>query len=273
MKHSNDKIIIVLFIVVVVAAFAAIIVLGGQSVKQNDQQNSQQNTTYVVNEPHVKNISVTRVVDSSCSRCFSLNPVVNSLRSSGVNITSDVTADYSSDEGKRLVQEYGITTLPAIVMSKDIDNYTFFSNSLPALNATYKDGNYMLQKLRPPYEDISTGKVLGLVDVIYLNDSSCSLCYDVMLHRRILQGYGVAIVNETLVDANSTQGRAIISKFGVHYVPTFLMSPDAAYYSVLSGDWSVVGKIVDGWYIFANMTAINSAYRNLDNGVIVVPAG
>lgn len=230
--------------------------------------NSTQNAT-----AQLQSVTITRLIDPSCTQCFSMDPVINSLRNAGVQIAKDVSIDYSSDEGKNLAQEYDIETLPALIFSKEIENYTFFISALPALNVTHKNGNYALQAIRAPFEDISTGKILGLVDVIYLNDSTCSLCYNVMLHRRILQGYGVFIINQTLVDINSTQGKAIIKKFNITAVPTFVMSSDAMYYKSLSADWEVVGKIVNDWYIFTNMTAINSPYKNLENGVIIVPAG
>ena len=232
------------------------------------KHNATQNTT-----TQSKSVTLTRLIDSSCTDCLSLDIVIGSLKRAGVEVGKDTTIDYNSAEGAALIQEYGIKTVPVLILSREIENYTFFMQALPTINATHKNGNYVLHEIRPPYKEISTGKVLGLVRLVFLNDSSCRLCYDVLYHRQILAGYGIFIANETLVDVNSTEGKALISRYNIKAVPTFLLSPDAKYYTLLMSDWNIVGSVVDEWYIFTNMTAINAPYRNLENGVIIFPAG
>ncbi len=219
-------------------------------------------------------VALARIIDSSCTQCSSIDSIVNYFEQAGVVIGSRRTVEYNSDEGKNLVNTYGVDAIPAVIVSKDVLDYQAIAQIWPQLNATEKNGSYALHVLQPPYRNLAENKIVGLVDVIYLNDSSCVSCYNVFMHRSILRNnFGVAIINETLLDVNSTQGRALVSKYNIRAAPTFLMSPDARYYSGLMQVWQSVGNETNGWYIFRDISVTGGIYRNLETGVVVVPAG
>jgi len=220
-------------------------------------------------------VNVTRILDTSCAQCSSIAVIVNSFEQAGVAIANDVNLEYNSPQGAKLISDMGITRVPAIVVSGDILEYPSMAAIWQRLNVTEKNGLYALHVLQAPYKDLALNKVVGLVDVIYLNDSSCSNCYNVLVHKDILAAsFGVFLVNETVVDINSTTGKAIISKYGVKVVPAFVMSPDAKYYAGLMEVWPGVGtQETDGWYVFRNVTVMGGTYKNLETGKTVVQAG
>lgn len=219
-------------------------------------------------------VSVTRIVDPSCDECASLNPIINSFRQVGAVIKNDVTVEYDSAEGNDLIKIYGVREIPAMIISKDILDYPQIAQIWPRLNATEKNGSYALHVLNPPYRDVALDKVVGIVDVIYLNDSTCTNCYNVLVHKQILGvNFGVFLINETVVDINSTEGKAVVNKYNITKAPVFVMSPDAKYYTALTQIWPSVGTVENGWYVFRNVTAIGGIYRDLTTGRVVVPAG
>lgn len=231
---------------------------------------------YSVNESKVVGlVNVTRIIDTSCVQCSSVDVVVNSFKRAGVVIKSDVNLEYNSPQGAELVRKFGVDRIPALIVSKDILEYPAMAAIWPQLNATEKNGSYALHVLQAPYRDLSEGRVVGLVDVIYLNDSSCSNCYNVLVHREILKtNFGIFLLNETVVDVNSTAGKAIVSKYNITVAPIFVMSPEAKYYAGLNQVWPPVGTIEsNGWYVFRNVTVLGSIYKNLETGKVTVPAG
>lgn len=217
-------------------------------------------------------VSLVRIIDSSCTGCSSIDVIVGSFERAGVVFSSDRTVEYDSSEGKGLIKTYGVREIPAAIISKDVLDYQSIALIWPQLNATEKNGSYALHVLQPPYRDLAVNKIIGLVDTIYINDSTCGNCYDVLLHQQILgENFGVVFANETFVDVNSAAGASLISRYSITKVPTFVVSPDAKYYTGLMQVWPSVGDEVGGWYVFRNMTAIGGTYRDLTTGKVVVP--
>ena len=223
-------------------------------------------------------VDVTVLNDSSCPQCSSMNSFVNSLQTNGVKISSSRTIEYTSGEAKSLISKYNIQRIPAIVISQEVLAYKTISQVWSQLNATLKDGFYALHTLNPPYRDLATGNVQGLASVIYLQDGTCSTCYDVAAHRNILvKNFGVFLANETTVDISSDQGKSLITKYNINNIPTVLISPEANIYPGLKTVWlqtqtglnGTIGTIEnDGWYVF-RATGLMGNYVDLSTGKIV----
>jgi len=124
------------------------------------------------------------------------------------------------------------------------------------------------------YIDLATGEAMGLVDVTYLIDSSCSDCYDVAKQKQIIENnFGVTIKSEQTVDARSTSGRALIDKYSIAQAPTVIISSEVSAYEALTQAWRQVGSIEDdGTYVFRQNAALGGViYKNLDTGEIIRP--
>ncbi|HLC59464.1 MAG: hypothetical protein J4452_04410 [Candidatus Aenigmarchaeota archaeon] len=225
-------------------------------------------------------VTLTILNDSTCPQCSGMESFVNSLLSNGIKISSSRTIDYTSSEGKDFISKYNIQRVPAIVISQEVLAYKNIAQVWSQLNATLKDGFYALHTLNPPYKDLATSKVIGLVSVIYLKDGSCSTCYDVSTHRNILvTNFGVVPANETTIDILTDQGKALITKYKINNVPTILISPEAGAYAGLKQVWlqtqsglsGTIGSIEsDGWYVF-RATSLMGTYFDLTTGKIVGP--
>lgn len=203
------------------------------------------------------------VVDSSCTECSTLNSFITSLQQVGVQFASQQTVEYNSSEGKSLIASQNIQRIPALLMSKDILTYKAVQQYIVQTNGTERDGYYAYDSITAPYLNLSTGKVDGLVSVIYLNDSSCANCYNVYGHKTILPRYGIRPVNETTYDVNSTVGSELVSRYNITGVPTIIVSPEGSAYPAFVQVWATVGNVApDGWFVFRNVGAMGN-YTNI----------
>lgn len=201
----------------------------------------------------VGEVTLTLINDQNCQECVDLSSFSAQLKQQGVAIVKENNLDYSSPEGRKLINKYKIDKVPALLLSNDIIFYREIIQPLRNIGTFESDGLYVLRTYNPPYLDLSTNDVLGRVSVTYLDDASCSTCYDVNIQRDILQQYGVFIANETFYDINSDNGQAIINKYNITKVPTIIISPEISVYSSITQVWDKVGTIADdGFYIFTN---------------------
>ena len=56
------------------------------------------------------------LTDSACSDCFDIQAVVDSIKGSHVNITSEKELNFNSAEARDLIQKYGIDKVPTVLL-------------------------------------------------------------------------------------------------------------------------------------------------------------
>ncbi len=216
-------------------------------------------------------VSITNLVDSSCDECVSLSGFVNAFKQSGVKIVEEKTVEYNSGEGKQLINKFGVREIPALIISKDILDYDSVKQVWSQFNTTEKEGFYALHSTFPPYIDVSTDKVVGLVNLIMLDDKSCDVCYDVLVNKRVLARFGIAIDKEFSYDINSDEGKGLIKKYKITKVPVIILSPEAEVYTSFDQVWTQVGTVEnDGWYVMRNPEVLGT-YKDLRTNQIVQP--
>lgn len=210
-------------------------------------------------------VSITHVVDSSCQECANLSSISDLFKEQGVFITSEKVIEYDSEDGQKLITQFGIKEVPAILISNEINYYPEIKQTLEQAEVTEKDNYYALHSTSPPYRNISKNEIIGLVDVIYLTKSDCPVCYDVTVNRNILLGFGMVIKNENTYDINSEQGTALIKKYDIVKAPIILVSPDGEVYDSFVQAWKSVGTVEkDAWFVMRNPELLGT-YWDLEN--------
>lgn len=195
-------------------------------------------------------VFIIELVDSSCTECSNLDSVLASFVEAGIVIGNKETLEYNSDEGEDLINEYGLIQAPAMLFSEDIEEYEGMKEIFAQLDSVNKKGFYAIHSLMPPYRNLTTGKIDGIVDLIMLTDNSCTNCYDVTVNKQILQGLGLVLDNENTYDVSSTKGKQLISQYDIKKVPTILVSSEASIYGSFVQAWKAVGDVhSDGWFI------------------------
>lgn len=217
-------------------------------------------------------VTLTHIIDAACPKCANLTQVINFFKQNNVKFSAENTIDYTSPDARELIAKFGVQKIPALIISKDIIDYPGISQVWNQLNATEKQGFYALHTTVPPYRNLATSMVEGLVSVVYLNDSSCVNCYNVKVNKNILErNFLIVIVNETEIDISADYGKALLKKYNITKVPAILVSPDAGFYSGFVSVWPQVGDVsVDNWYIMRKPEALGT-YKDLSAGQIVTP--
>ncbi len=217
-----------------------------------------------------KPVTLTFVEEPSCVECFDARLYQPELERLGVVFSDVKTVTRSSKEGERFIKKYGLTQLPALIFSEELGDYPTIADAWALIGTRGPDGSYLLQGTNPPYYDVTTGSVRGLVTVTLLDDADCAACYDPVLHLEILEQYGVFIAEKRVLDLSSAEGAALAARYDIAAVPTIILEGEIGLYPSIASVWPSVGRIQDGAYIFTALEGMG-AYKELATGDVIVP--
>lgn len=104
------------------------------------------------------------------------------------------------------------------------------------------------------------------IAVTFLVDSDCENCYDIEMHRQILEKYDIR-VKDRVVDVNSEEGIELIDEYNIESIPAYIMDSDAAENIELMEIWPEIGTVEEnGELVFRNNYILSSTYKELVNG-------
>ena len=218
-------------------------------------------------------VALINLNDPECAKCNDLNFLAAQFRLSGIKITSGKNVSSRSDEGKELIKKYNIDFVPTIILSKDAAFYPLIQQAWPRIGSKEADGSYVLRLVNPPFINLTTGKLRGVVSIIYLSDKGCSECYNVNLHREIItspQNYAINLDKEETVDINDPKGKEFINKYNISQVPTIILSEEAQVYPSSQSLKQFFSVEKDGSYVFRKLSVVG-AYKDLTTNKIVKP--
>ena len=216
-------------------------------------------------------VSATIINAPNCESCFNVTTALDQLKPI-IKITEEIKLKSSKNEAQDLIQKYSINLLPTLILSEDVFEYQQASKILEKLGTKESDGSYVLRSLAPPYYNVSSGEIKSRVKLTMLVDKSCTTCYNVSTHKRILTGFNLIPYKEETVDISSSLGQDLVKKYGIKAAPTIILSEEASVYNVLNGIWSQVGTVEsDGVYVFRNIEVIGEIYKDLSSDKIIEP--
>lgn len=194
------------------------------------------------------------VKNENCKECANLNSIIDFIKSQNIKIVAENTVNSASDNGQILIKDYKITNLPTLLVTGELNK----NDNLKQVWAKAGDiiqNTFVLRQVQAPYEEVSTGKIRGLVSLTLVGDSKCTNCYDVNQHKQVLaNGFGISPVSSTLVDAYGKLGSKIVSDYKITQVPTFVLSGDVSAYPNLVSIWDKIGSVEkDGSYVFRDV--------------------
>ena len=220
-------------------------------------------------------VTVTYLTDNSCAQCIGSKHTVDAFKKVGVKISEEKEVAWNSVKGQEIINKYKIIKLPTFLLSSDISYYPSVSDIWPKFGTKETDGTYVARQIPLPYRDLEKRKIVGLVDVIYLIDSTCSDCYKAQeVHKDILtKGFGVVVRSERTVDINTPFGKELVNKYKITQVPTVLISPEVSEYVNLKSIWNQIGTVESNdWYVFRQSTKLGGMiYKDLTSNEIIRP--
>ena len=209
----------------------------------------------------------------SCDKCSSLTNLIDQLKTLKVKLIKEEYINSESETGLNLIAKYSITKVPAIILSRDIEVYDIVKSAWENLGTVEDDGSYITRSNNPPYLDITEKKVKGLVTLTLLDDKSCTECYNVSLHKLVLDRFNMYIEDERMVDITDSEGKYLINKYSITQVPTIILSGEVSEYTALTNIWDQVGTVEeDGSYVFRKLEVMGT-YKDLTADKVVVIQG
>lgn len=218
-------------------------------------------------------VSLYILKDAACEKCNNLSILTSQIKAAGIKLSEEKIIAPASDEGKELIKKYSIDFVPAMILSKDASAYEIMQQAWQQIGSRESDGSYVLRLVNPPFINLTTGKLRGLIDITYVTDKSCVECYNVSQHRLILtnpQTFAMKLDKEETYEIADAKGKELIAKYNITKVPTIILSDDASAYPsslALKQFFSVEN---DGSYIFRQMDVVG-AYKDLATSQVVVP--
>ena len=209
--------------------------------------------------------------DAECAKCSDFKHFLTQMKSAGVKLYDEKEISSKSDEGKSLIQKYKIGFVPTLVMSKDAGEYGIVTQAWPNFGTKETDGSYVLRVASPPFINLTTGELNGIVNIIYLSDKSCKDCYNVSLHRSIItspQSFAIVLDKEESYDIADDKAKGILAMYNITKVPTIILSKDVSVYpsnNILKQFFSVHK---DGSYVFTKVSSVGN-YKDLSTGQVV----
>ena len=211
--------------------------------------------------------------DPACGKCSDLSILISQIKLAGVKISEEKAVSPDGGEGKELIGKYNIGFAPAIILSKDASAYPIIQQAWPQIGSKETDGSYVLRVVNPPFINLTTGKLRGIVNIVYLTDKSCTPCYNASQHKEILvnpQSFAVKLDKEETFDISDAKGKELIARYNITKVPTVILSDEIGAYpstQVLKQFYSVEK---DNSYVFRLLSAVGT-YKDLATSQIVKP--
>ena len=106
--------------------------------------------------------SLVYLTNESCSKCYDVKLHDTALGNLGLKTNDNKIVDVSSDEGKELLKKYAILSVPTILLSGDLAEYSGLQQIWPQVGIIASDGTYVFTKMDEmgSYMNLKTGKLV-----------------------------------------------------------------------------------------------------------------
>ncbi len=208
------------------------------------------------------------IIDKNCLDCFDASLLLSFLQENlAAEISDKEEIDYDSEEGRTLIENNNLSQLPAILITGETEKLLRKAPFLDSFGGM-ADGVFVTDELPAPYIEIRSGEVRGRYTLTYLTDVSCDECYDVSIHRQILEGLTAVPFEERSIDRNGLEGQSLIVDYNIKNIPTIILNGELDKYEGFQEIWENIGTIEkDGVYVFREV-GLMGPYFNLETGKI-----
>jgi len=201
-----------------------------------------------------KSVAVTFITDPACQGCDSAAKVALQLAQQagqfGITLGKEARVTFDSPEGMALIRRYGIEKVPTLVLSKEAGSSAALQSAWRSVGSIESDGAFVLRDLQPPYREVSSGRVVGVVELIELTAPGCADCFPIASVSAAFKNLGIFLSKETSLPLGSPATSELIGRYNVTKVPTVVLKGDIGAYS---GIRSAIGRVgsfePDGSYV------------------------
>jgi glutaredoxin len=276
--HSEEMIIPKKQMAVAVLVIIALIVVSGLWIvysnhgadganKIPDLDDSNSNNFLPENKiPFVKIIILEK---NDCVECVSLDPLADSIKAiPDLNVLEVKRIDSNSAEAQDIIKMHSITKLPSLIVNGEFQGTVLEEQWF--LFGEEKNG--VLIGNLAPYYSLTEERVVGYVDFVLVQNSSCVECLDLNYFLDILDAYGIAVRSQKVIEYDSEEGKAISENYLIDRVPLVFIKGDISEYTMFSLVWSEAGGAVesDGVYSFREAVPYFDVLSGETKGLVTV---
>jgi len=201
-------------------------------------------------------ITITTLEGPECEECFTLDPLIDAIKQTNVEIKEERLLEFGSQESGKLIEEHDVERLPTVIVTGEVDK--------ASLSGLEKSGDVLVfRDVFAPFA-LPDGAIQGRVKSTIVFDSACAACYDPSPVVDTLKQAGVFVYETKKVDAQTEQGQALVEQYALDVLPAIVFSEEL---SVYEGDflnnWEAIGTIEDGQYVTRRMAP---PYYNVSAG-------
>ncbi len=220
-------------------------------------------TNLLVDKPVKLSFLVVSPDTQQCDKCFDAQNIVSRIDfSHNIKISKNKTITPENSSYGKLIKQYAIKNLPAVIISGDIENERILG-SWKSLKGEKVGESIVIQNLLP-YYNLVDKKTKGIVDVVVLSDNTCEKCFDGNQYATIVKRLGMKINSFNIYDIASTDGANLVVKYKVKKVPALILSSGASDYPDFSVSWEEVGtKEKDGMFVLRKVEKLSSAFKEI----------
>ncbi len=206
-----------------------------------------------------------------CDDCANIQMIIEAIKKENVNVISEERISFEDEKSNELIKKYNISKLPTFIIKGEIEKEKLLKDQWPVLGEV-RDDTFIFRKNRPPYVVANTGEVKGRLDIKMITDRNCEGCFNVVNHMSILQRLGLPVNNQKVLEVGMDDGRAIVRKYDIQLLPTFIIEGDIEQYPDFQKIWPQVGTVEnDGLYVMRDGVKNVGIYKNLKTGEIIDP--
>ncbi len=208
-------------------------------------------------------VQLKEIQADNCKECGLLSGLKIQLESFGIKIIEYEKINSSSDTGKKIIEENNLKFTPALLISKNIEDYWWIFDQIKS-SFVEKGDNYMFKNPIPPYIDLTDGKIKGKVDLIFIENKSCENCFNVTELKSAFQSLGIYFYNEKYVDISSSEGKNLLAIYNITAIPTVILSKETEDYDSIIQMLEQIGTFEsDGKFVFRKLDSLNVEYQNI----------
>lgn len=192
---------------------------------------------------------------SSCSDCFNIRGLVDGLLKSGESFSKIREVEFNSEEGKKLVEKYSLSSVPALIL---------FSKKRPNEIFDERSGAWVFDKSVPGI-DVKTKQKSGQVKIVEIRADSCSECASLERLKKTFDEVGISIRDYKVVEESSEIGKKLINENSIEVLPSILLSKEISDYWWLFGQLKGSLKETKDYFVLASPSPPN---KNIKTGKI-----
>ncbi len=206
-------------------------------------------------------VNITMIEAPGCDECNMEGAFIEQVKV--VLLSSDYleagisrSVPYSSAEGAALAAKYNLTELPAVVIAGPVEDDPDFVAAWQESIGTLEEGVLVSRVRYPPFYDIASGTVAGLVQSKAIMATGCMQCSDPSLFLAALEGPSVGMVftQSEYYNWNDSAAQELISRYNITRLPAIMVSAEGASAYPVFSQMSNYGTLEDdGWFVLRDV--------------------